>query len=339
MKITLTKILTFLIIGLFSGVVVAPIIATEVIEEFENESIIITLKSEPYTLIQNNDGQTEISIENFGSTLVPGCPKLPSKTFTVGVPPNAEIVSIELIDEHSERIPGNFEILPTPPESSDGNKVDYNINEEIYASSDPYPTSVYQYLGMSQFRKYNCARIRFNPISYIPAIGSITYYSDITLKINYRVTSKITEQLLSDTVMDTIAENTIINYQSIHPLYSSSSSSAPLETYDYVIITPASFTDSVKFLKKWRELLGHSVNVITTQWIYSNYNGDNIPEKIRNFLIDKYVDWGIKYVLLVGNRDLIPMIYCYPNSNFHTTCVGSDYYYADLTGDWDSDVA
>lgn len=111
--------------------------------------------------------------------------------------------------------------------------------------------------------------------------------------------------------------------------------------YNYVIITTADLENSVSQLKNWKEFLGYSVKVVTISWISSNYQGAEIQEKIRNFLIDKYSEWGIKYVLLVGSCDTIPMRDCYPDPNTHKNnpyfMAATDYYYADLTGNWDSD--
>jgi hypothetical protein len=61
------------------------------------------------------------------------------------------------------------------------------------------------------------------------------------------------------------------------------------------------------------------------------------------------MDWGIEYVLLVGDCDRVPMRYCFPNPNNHDFDlanvyngeVPTDYYYADLSysdeESWDSD--
>jgi hypothetical protein len=110
--------------------------------------------------------------------------------------------------------------------------------------------------------------------------------------------------------------------------------------YDYVIITTDELRNSVNVIKNWKEELGFSVNITTVSWIYNQYSGRDDPEKIRNFLIDKYDTWEIKYVLIAGSIDSVPMRYCYPdpaNHNLNDWIVPTDYYYADLTGDWDAD--
>ena len=109
-----------------------------------------------------------------------------------------------------------------------------------------------------------------------------------------------------------------------------------------MIITTAGLQNNIASLKNWKEFLGYSVKVVNISWISSTYPGKDLPEKIRNFLIDKYEEWRIKYVLIVGSRNTIPMRECAPdpyNHEDHQTdhLVPSDYYYADLTGEWDAD--
>jgi hypothetical protein len=115
-----------------------------------------------------------------------------------------------------------------------------------------------------------------------------------------------------------------------------SSSSCSSDVHNYVIITTSSLENSIKFFKNWKEFNGYSVKVVNISWIYSNYDGSDDQECIRNFLIDKYASWEIEYVLIVGGHNEIPMRYCCKPASDRNT-VPTDYYYADLTGDWDSD--
>ena len=115
------------------------------------------------------------------------------------------------------------------------------------------------------------------------------------------------------------------------------------ETFDYVIIVPDTpFVASMNPLKAWKEQIGFHVKVVTLTEILSLYPTkiDN-AERIWYFLHDRYLplDWGIRYVLLVGDIDRIPMRYLFPNGVFlWGNGYGSDYYYANLNvSDWDLD--
>jgi hypothetical protein len=296
----------------------------------------VTLEAAPYNIIDYADGKTEIDMEGFGSILISGYPKLPSKTFLVGVPPGAEVVSVKLVNVDCEVIPGCYDVISVPLASNNIDDVTFKIEEEVYFSSDSHPSDVYEFLGMGQLRKYSFARVRFCPMAYSPSTGELILYKEITLKIEFKSIHDISDELLSDTVMDDVASEIIVNYPSIRSFYVPSFSACSTENNNYIIITTSSLENSVKFLKNWKELIGYSVKVVNVSWIYSNYAGSDEQESIRNFLMDNYASWGIEYVLIVGSHNEIPMRYCIKSAS-DNNAIPTDFYYADLTGDWDSD--
>ena len=303
--------------------------------------ITITLEAGQYEVHQVGE-YSVIEMEGFGSIISPGEPNLPAKIFLIGLPPGAEAVSVDMVASEYAELPGEYHIMPAPPIVSlqENEEVKWGENEEIYSSEKAYPFSPYEYLGMGQMRKYNFARVRFCPIAYYPASNKLGSYQSITLRINYKITQLVPPELLSDTVMDDVASEIIFNYASMESQYQLGMA-APSVSYNYVIITTESLQSAVQPLVTWKTTIGYSVNVVTTSWISSNYPGRDLPEMIRNFLIDKYAEWGIEYVLIVGSHSTIPMRYCYPDPSDHDpnsdSTTPTDYYYADLSGDWDSD--
>jgi hypothetical protein len=125
-----------------------------------------------------------------------------------------------------------------------------------------------------------------------------------------------------------------------------------LATNDYIIITADDLIDAVissDFID-WKNSIGFNVKIVSiTDTEIKNQPGVDLAGKIRNFLREYYIEWGIKYVLFVGNYEKIPMRYCYPDRNNHrfdpfdmySGEVPTDYYYADLSSSddesWDSD--
>ncbi|UCD13033.1 MAG: hypothetical protein JSW60_05580 [Thermoplasmatales archaeon] len=125
------------------------------------------------------------------------------------------------------------------------------------------------------------------------------------------------------------------------------------DTYDYIIVTTESFSNAITssdFID-WKTTLGYSVKIVLkTDDEITSQPGDDLPERIRNFLREYYDEWGIKYVLIIGDHQTIPMRYCYPDPSNHYNGSGNpgsggeiptDYYYADLTNSdadsWDKD--
>jgi parallel beta-helix repeat protein len=140
----------------------------------------------------------------------------------------------------------------------------------------------------------------------------------------------------TDPVFDDVISGKIYNYNEIKSYCPESE----LSSYNYVIIANESVGSAIINFKNWKETIGYNVKIVNASYIYRNYQGDDKPEQIRNFLIDKYTEWGIKYVLIIGSHQSIPMRYCYPDPNNHNSGdwkIPTDHYYADLTGDWDAD--
>ncbi len=108
------------------------------------------------------------------------------------------------------------------------------------------------------------------------------------------------------------------------------------EYYDYVIITSEDLAQSTNFFRNWKTIIGFSVKLINISHIEREYTGIDTAESIRNFLKDKIDVWGIEYVLILGDGDIVPWRYCFQPSNDDFS-IPTDYYYADLTSDWDSD--
>ena len=332
------------------------VLAISLTHSIEAAQLSVTLNAGDFRIEDTEEGLQTIQMVNFGSLLVPGKPMLPVKVFMIALPPGAEVISVDISRNSGIELPGTYKIEPAPPiapchKNSPvpmGSHNDWQENyESTYSSDASYPEQVGKYLGTGQLRKYKFARVAFFPFIYHPKSGRLFYYRNCEVTIYYSLSANgqantmDLQQMLSDRVADERASQLFVNYNEAQYWYTPQRINPARQTYDYVIITTDALQDSISYLVAWKQYLGYSVNVVTTAWITNNYTGIDMQEKIRNFLIDKYITWEIYYVLLVGNIDVIPMRYCYPNPNDHDPnsefCTPTDYYYADLTGDWDSD--
>ncbi len=118
---------------------------------------------------------------------------------------------------------------------------------------------------------------------------------------------------------------------------------------EMLIITPndTDFINAVKPLMEWKNEKGVKTIILSN---FSLYEGRDTAEKIRNMIKEYYEKENIRWVLLAGDAqdDLIPIRKVYnPDvlrwEDGRTETVGdeyykpTDFYYADLTGTWDSD--
>jgi len=353
MKIKIVGIIIcmLMIISVFAGAGSNNIKQQNALDDKESK-ISVTISVGDYE-IKNSDEGYEILLEGFGRLNVFGKPKLPSKIYSIAIPPGSKVVDISYEISNIVTIPGNYMIKPVSlprvigeedPEIYQNDLKKYNENyNSVYYSDDYYPFSAVEYVGNGGLRKYNLVDVRVNPISYKPISGELIYYPEITIDISYKIKEGFTE---SDIMIDdiksreNIAEKIIYNYDQAKEWYPKDVINR--DTYDYVIITLDSLTSSVTSLVNWEESKGRSVNVVTTTWINSNYGGGyDLAENMRNFLRDKYPssEWGIEDVLLVGDYDDVPMRLCWQNLGYGMP--ETDYYYAELSlpddQSWDAD--
>ncbi len=317
----------------------------------EDGEISITILVGDYEIIHGDQGD-EVTVEDFGRLLIPGKPKLPSKIFSVAIPPGAIFVDYSFDSGENIILDGSYNIIPVDlprvigqedPEIYKQEQMKYKENHEsVYGNDDPYPSSVVEFVRIAGFRKYNLVDLRVNPFSYCPISGQLTLYPKITVTISYTFPKSFTyNDIMVDYTEKTksVAEKIAYNYDQTKDWYPKETGNK--ETYDYVIITLDSLTSYVNDLVDWEEEKGRSVKVVNTSWIDSNYNGYDLAEKIRNFLREKYPseEWGILDVCLIGYYDHVPMRLTEQNVGYGRP--ETDYYYAELSlpdnQSWDLD--
>ncbi len=147
------------------------------------------------------------------------------------------------------------------------------------------------------------------------------------------------------------SEKNIIQYiekAEVTVRYKTAKKSGIFETkkYDLLVITPSKFYQSLQPLVEHKKSVGIKTKIATLEEIYNNYffpnKGRDDQEKIKYFIKQSMENWGIKYVLLMGGNDEIPV------RNRHIVITGlsapyaTDLYYADVYDangsfcDWDA---
>jgi len=343
MRGSITTLLISVVVLCFGGFLGASQAAAE------QTSVSIPVGS--YDIEYVEQGQ-ELSVDNFGRLLVPGKPNLPSKIFAIAIPPGAEVTGVSFDLGEGITLSGNYKIVPSPlprvigledPVLYERDKRMYEENyNSVYGSDDPYPASVGEVVRTAGFRKYNLVDVRVTPFSYRPQSGQLTYYPEVTVRVDYTIPKGVSPQdMITDDIprQEGIAREIVLNYDQAQAWYSGAGGSK--EDYDFVIITLDALTSSITSLVDWEITKGRTVNVVTTSWINSNYTGYDLAERMRNFLRDKYPsgEWGIEDVLLIGHYDDVPMRRTAQDLGYGGP--ETDFYYAELSlpddQSWDAD--
>ncbi len=317
-----------------------------------DEEISVTISIGAYEIKDTEQGQV-IHLEDFGRLLVPGKPNLPSKIFSIAIPPGAEVAEVTFTAGEGITLSGSYQIAPVglprvigqeDPLIYERDKKRYEESfSSVYRSDEPYPQNVVEFVRSAGYRKYNLVDVRITPFIYRPLSGQLTYYPEVTLHLSYTFIKDFSwEDVIIDNLPRTerIAEELILNYDQAQNWYPTDPNT-PKGLHDFVIITLDELTSSVTPLVDWEISKGRTVEVVTTTWINSSYTGYDLAEKMRNFLREKYPsrEWGIEDVLLVGHYDDVPMRRCAQNTGYGQP--ETDLYYAELSlpdnQSWDAD--
>jgi hypothetical protein len=165
---------------------------------FSDEKVIaIEYLLSDLTFLKTEDGEL-IHADDLTPMLEPGSPMVPEIRFFVGVPEGSYIANIELIESEPRQINGHHAIAPYLPRTMDGESVGVEPNMEIYESSEPFPSNLYEITGPDKLRHLDALEVVLFPVSYIPIEGEIQVYDLIRLQIDLE---------LGDTNYPTIVED------------------------------------------------------------------------------------------------------------------------------------
>lgn len=264
-----------------------------------------------------------------------------------------------------------------------GKKIVDGYNMLIYEEDAFYPGEYCQVKPGGQLRKWKVATVVYHPVRYNPVQAKLIIAEEIVLKINFERDSSYlqqtrTKKLLQDSTFDGQAKELFMNYNEVRgdylrPLYDGTIGNGgnivEIKDPNFAIITTEEIYTNSNTLDDFcfhKQDLGFTVIVVTEHNTHTvdgtsgNYNfidasggyedivGDapnHRPDRIRQWLINNYLDLGIEYVLLIGNPDPdnledddligdLPMRTCSyaPGHELPT-----DLYYSDLSGDWNLD--
>ncbi len=331
------------VLGILVLVVLAvparPVIAAG--DDSAQESVVrVTIPVAPYQLQRAGD-LDELAVEGFGRLLIPGKPALPSRIFSIAIPPGAQVVDVTTDAGQGIRLPGTYDIAPAPLPRVLGEEdpavyarqlAEYEANRAaVYSSDEPYPARVAEYVRSAGYRRYNLVDVRVCPFAYRPVSCEVMYYPDIHVTVSYRAADKgavpMTDCLAG---AERVAQELILNHSEAIAWYPAS----PVISrglHDYVIITLDSLMTAVLPLADWETAKGRNVERVSTSWINANYTGYDLAARIRAFLRDKYPSgqWGIEDVLLVGHYNDVPVRRTAQDLGYGEPA--TDFYYAELS--------
>ncbi len=288
-----------------------------------------------------------------------GYPALPVKYIKLLVPFNVKITGIQLneVKKQSHLLNAKIEPIQYPiPISLDYRKENFvKPNASMYDLDLPFPANLIEIINCSFFRENQIITLAVYPCRYFPKKNLLEQYESIDFSLLYseNKAAKPTKQIKRDPEYQQILKSLIENKNDITKYTAQTIEKEPLNVVasssvnpGYVIITNAEIALAFNEFIAWKRQKGLKIMLVTMEHIRATYTGDNISGiyddagKVRQFLANAYDGGnGIKYVLLGGDQNVVPIRYGYSLNNTTNTSyiIPTDLYFSEFTGNWDVD--
>ncbi len=280
-----------------------------------------------------------IEMDGLMSISKPGEPELPCKSVQLLLPPGEQAVSISVFYKGKNDLPGEFRVYPRQRPYPIGyqGKVEFTEpNPEIYNSDKPFPGKLHTEIQTQYLRGHSIAILNIFPVRYIPALGEISYFSEMKVVIEtepiIEAGNSFNNFYRNDKVTNGRVRNIVHNPEQIG-LYPSQLNTRSGDN-KYVIITGNSDSSYFASFADFKTKQGYNVLIKTVEDIYSDpaFNGVDTIDEIRNFIKYAYQNLGTEYVLLGGDVEIVPHRGFWINTGYGTEDydIPADLYYAAL---------
>ncbi len=273
---------------------------------------------------------------------IPGEPLIPYRPVQILLPQGSEVTEITIIAS-DPYIQEGFEIpwgqVPsTLTDAESARKVDRN--PDVYSSDDWYLGRLYDYVSVESFRGYDILFINLFPVDYKPLSRTVKFHDKMTVVIHYR--EGIPNNMCRNGDEDRAAVTSMVDNAVVLQTYAEvTDQSVPLlpgGPYEYVIITSSSLESEFQPLADWKANFVNGAKVVTTDWIYSTFSGQDNQEKIRKFIRAAYFSWNTNYCLLGGDVFVVPYRGFYASVEEEVDYdMAADMYYGCLDGTFNAD--
>ncbi|MBN2621185.1 hypothetical protein JXB22_08870, partial [candidate division WOR-3 bacterium] len=300
-----------------------------------------------------------VELRGYPALVAPGMPRVPRVVEALSIPAGAQPVSVEVVAADWVEVPGEYVVAPAQPDvplpvPGQVHAVpDYGPDARVYGVDALYPFEVVKVSGSGTMNGYRIAHVEMYPVRYNPVSGRVMFARSITYRVEYQgyVTSGVIaterqQKVFGQTVRSIVENPQDVGMHAPRIGQRVREQRLPPGYFEYVVITEVPMDTVFERLAAMKTAKGVPATVVLVSWINANYSGVNLPERIRNFIIDAQATWGSYYFLLGGSGDpgtsgqnIVPTRRSWYTSagGGNTDSLPADLYYADLDGNWNFD--
>jgi hypothetical protein len=323
-------------------------------------SISLELPSSECT-VRNIHGYTEFSGSDYAC--VTGAPKLPASVVRFLVPPEADMSSVRISFSNlkEKEIEGDYLVRPVAPAMSTMGTVAKITDREIvdgkdiaiYSSNAFYPADYAEVVSTGKLWNFKILEVVVYHYRYNPVTKKLVKAVNGKLEVGYdKLRTKPVFKYQTPRRIRKRAANLTVNYADIAPGYGIAASDNPAIKETYMIITTQAIKDGLANFGTFVNTRGADYDVqVILEDTWGGGTGDAGAENLREYLKTIYEMMSLSYILLIGDgtpedggetgydpgdlamKVTVPWL----NTGWHDDKVPTDFYYAELSGNWDPD--
>lgn len=235
-----------------------------------------------------------------GTTSTVGGPMLVREGLYVTVPPGKKFSRLEVVNISETELDGLHEILPVPEPVLETEELQFVKNDAIYESDQPYPPIYAEFTGQEEVMGTECAHLYIYPMHYLPKSKVVSVVTEMEVRIWFEedalsvcATGKRYGSLHNET------------YDSLLLGFPNFRSVDNPEKPKMIIITTEELEYSMRIYEGVKTFQ-YDVEMVLTKDIYAKYPDKKQDEAILAYLMDRYDNGKISYVILGGDVTQIP---------------------------------
>lgn len=295
-------------------------------------------------------GNEEVVVEGAGDSITfsnyeyrsesSGKPKLPAFTYTFLLPPDADLnaVSLEIQDSVEEIVSTSARIARGEPYQTAMGPIEIAEEQEVHSRTDGdfYPSRYVSLKTCGTLGDCKLVTIRVMPFKQDTVNNTLKKITSGTLKLSYATGAEPTGGEIMPWLVDDLKRITE-NYNDAVADYSVIEAT---DTPHLVILTSEKVKAGSTVLNSFvasKESNGFKVTVVTeSEWGGASWDK---ADDIRSWIQKNYKREQIEYLLLIGdptpNSGDVPMKMTLPMATPIGNDCPTDYYYAEISGNWD----
>ena len=297
-----------------------------------------------------------VTLRGLASLAQPGRPDLPVDRVTVEPPPGMRVaeVHVRTWEEMELPVPGAVRPYRGSPGYEDGG---ITRDPDVYDAAEWFPAARVVVRSPGALRGRRLETIEIHPVRVLPQERRLRVAKRVFLEITFApdlsgevtrprnvawpdpgpfplaVAKALGKESPAPSFPSPRLSPLVNGIEPFSPRFLPSEEGSPVR---YLIVTSDAMDSTLQVLADWKTALGMPTVVRTTSWIYENYpRGVDHAEDLRDFIREAIEKWGVEYVLLAGDTEVMP--FRYGKSYFYGgELIPTDMYFQCVDGTWNN---